>query len=184
MCLTWYIKAVFHFNRIVPKRSVLYCVHIISSARVFMKQWNTLRFATIRLKWKTALRNFTSNELGQILLSTVEFTRHCGRKVAWLKTQAIGIQTTPRYRWQNIFRLSNSRPVLSSVFERSRSLSVGFPVVLTNLRTAAQSSKNSMKICARMAETFRVRKIQLNFKPFVSASFNWFCLILFYNLKK
>ena len=55
-CRPLTVKAVFHFNRIVPKRSVLYCVHIISSARVFMKQWNTLRFATIWLKWKTALK--------------------------------------------------------------------------------------------------------------------------------
>ena len=47
------LKAVFHFNRIVAERSVFYCVHIISSAWVFTKQWNTLRFATIRLKWKT-----------------------------------------------------------------------------------------------------------------------------------
>ena len=49
------VKPVFHFNRIVAKRSVFYCVHIISSARVFTKQWNTVCFATIRLKWKTDL---------------------------------------------------------------------------------------------------------------------------------
>ena len=49
-------KPVFHFNRIVAKRGVFYCVHIISSAWVFTKQWNTVRFATIRLKWKLALR--------------------------------------------------------------------------------------------------------------------------------
>ena len=46
-------KPVFHFNRIVANRSVSYCPHIISSAWVFTKQLNTLRFATIRLKWKT-----------------------------------------------------------------------------------------------------------------------------------
>ena len=36
MCLqqnaTQMLKPVFHFNRIVAKRSVFYCVHIISSA--------------------------------------------------------------------------------------------------------------------------------------------------------
>ena len=40
------LKTVFHFNRILAKR-VFYCVHIISSARVFTKQLNTLCFATI-----------------------------------------------------------------------------------------------------------------------------------------
>ena len=50
-------KAVFHFNRIVAKRSVFNCVHIISSAWVLTKQWNTLRFATMRLKWKTGFIN-------------------------------------------------------------------------------------------------------------------------------
>ena len=49
----FYLKAGFHFNRTVAKRSVFHCVHIICSAWVFTKQWNTLRFATIRLKWKT-----------------------------------------------------------------------------------------------------------------------------------
>ena len=32
------LKAVFHFNRIVAKHSVFYCVHIISSTWVCMKQ--------------------------------------------------------------------------------------------------------------------------------------------------
>ena len=49
------LKAGFHFNRIVAKDRVLHCVHIICSAGVFTTQWNTLRFATIRLKWKTGL---------------------------------------------------------------------------------------------------------------------------------
>ena len=48
-------KAVFHFNRILAKRSVFYCVHIISSFWVLTKQWNTVRFAVIQLKWKTTL---------------------------------------------------------------------------------------------------------------------------------
>ena len=46
----------FKVNRTVAKRSVSYYVHIISSSWVLTKQWNTVRFATIRLKWKTAFR--------------------------------------------------------------------------------------------------------------------------------
>ena len=46
-------KAVFHFKRIVAKRSVFFCVHVISFVWAVTKQWNTVRFATIRLKWKT-----------------------------------------------------------------------------------------------------------------------------------
>ena len=42
-------KPVFHFSRIVAKCGVFYYVHIISSAWVFTKQWNTQRFATTRL---------------------------------------------------------------------------------------------------------------------------------------
>ena len=38
------IKAVFHFNRIVAKRSVFYCVHIISSASCH----KTVKYATFR----------------------------------------------------------------------------------------------------------------------------------------
>ena len=37
----------------VAERSVFSSVHVISFARVFTKQRNVLRFATIRLKWKT-----------------------------------------------------------------------------------------------------------------------------------
>ena len=40
-------KAVFHFYCIVAKLCVFYCVHIIISAWVLTKQWNSLRFATI-----------------------------------------------------------------------------------------------------------------------------------------
>ena len=52
-------KPVFHFSRIVPYRPValpILCDSIvISLALVLMKHCNTVRFATIRLKWKTAL---------------------------------------------------------------------------------------------------------------------------------
>ena len=50
------VKAVFHFNCIVAKRSVFYCVHTISFAWLFTKQWDTLRFAMTRLKWKTGFK--------------------------------------------------------------------------------------------------------------------------------
>ena len=40
----------------VPQRSVFCCFKVISSTRVLMKQRNTLRFGTIRSKWKTGLR--------------------------------------------------------------------------------------------------------------------------------
>jgi uncharacterized membrane protein len=49
------LKAVFHFKRIVSYRSIFFCVEVISSTLVLRKQRNTLRFATIRLKWKTGL---------------------------------------------------------------------------------------------------------------------------------
>ena len=48
------LKPVFHFNRIVTYRSIFFCVEVISSTLVVRKQRNTLRFATIRLKWKTS----------------------------------------------------------------------------------------------------------------------------------
>jgi hypothetical protein len=46
------LKPVFHFDR---NRSIFFCVEVISSTLVVRKQRNTLRYATIRLKWKTAL---------------------------------------------------------------------------------------------------------------------------------
>jgi hypothetical protein len=49
-------KPVFHFNRIVTYRSIFFCVKVISSTLVVRKQRNTLRFATIRLKWKTSFK--------------------------------------------------------------------------------------------------------------------------------
>ena len=51
------IKPVFHFNCIVTYRSIFFCVEVISSTLVGRKQRNTLRFATIRLKWKTGFRH-------------------------------------------------------------------------------------------------------------------------------
>ena len=50
------IKPVFHFNRIVTYRSILFCFQVISSTLVLRKRGNTLRFATIRLKWKTGFK--------------------------------------------------------------------------------------------------------------------------------
>jgi hypothetical protein len=50
-------KPVFHFDRIVTYCSIFFCVEVISSTLVLRKQRNTLRFATIRLKWKTGFRH-------------------------------------------------------------------------------------------------------------------------------
>jgi hypothetical protein len=50
------VKPVFHFNRIVTYRSIFFCVEVISSSLVVRKQRNTLRFATIRSKWKTGFK--------------------------------------------------------------------------------------------------------------------------------
>jgi hypothetical protein len=50
------LKPGFHFNPIVTYRSIFFCVEVISSTLVVRKQRNTLSFATIRLKWKTCLR--------------------------------------------------------------------------------------------------------------------------------
>ena len=38
------VKAHFHFNRIVTYRSIFFCIEVISSTLVLMKQRNTLRF--------------------------------------------------------------------------------------------------------------------------------------------
>ena len=60
--VTQFLKPVFHFNRIVTYRSIFFCVEVISSTLVVRKQRNTLRFATIRLKWKTG---FTQSHIMQ-----------------------------------------------------------------------------------------------------------------------
>ena len=49
------VKAVFHFNRIVAKRSVFHCFMITLVELMTCTQWNTLRFGTIWLKWKTGV---------------------------------------------------------------------------------------------------------------------------------
>ena len=61
------LMAVFHVNRTAAKRTASNYVHIISSAWVFTKQWNTLRFATIRLKWKTGLRTYVNKHIKNTL---------------------------------------------------------------------------------------------------------------------
>ena len=49
------LKAVFHFNRIVPKRSVFLCFLSDSVELMTLTQKKMLRYVTIRLKWKTGL---------------------------------------------------------------------------------------------------------------------------------
>ena len=61
------VKPVFHFNRIVAKRSVFLCflstrVELMTSTQKKMLRYVTLRYVTLRLKWKTGLKfsfNFT-----------------------------------------------------------------------------------------------------------------------------
>ena len=48
--ITLGVKAVFHFNRIVAKRSLFHCFETTQ-----VELMTTLRFATIRLRWKTGL---------------------------------------------------------------------------------------------------------------------------------
>ena len=67
-----YDKPVFHFNGTIAKRSVFYWVHI-SSTWVFRKQKNTLRFATMRLKWKTACTVEVKNEVNFKIVLVYEF---------------------------------------------------------------------------------------------------------------
>ena len=74
------LKFVLHFTPAVAKRSVFCCVHIISSAWVFTRQWNTLRFAKIRVKWRTTLRCYNidnqQNRLETQAKVSMLLTRH------------------------------------------------------------------------------------------------------------
>ena len=54
------VKRVFHFNRTVSKRTVFHCFVNTQAELMIWTQKNTLLFATIRLKWKTA---FTFGEI-------------------------------------------------------------------------------------------------------------------------
>ena len=49
------IKAVFHFTRIIAKHSVVLCSMSTRVELMILTQKKMLRYATIRLKWKTAL---------------------------------------------------------------------------------------------------------------------------------
>ena len=50
------LKPVSHFTRTVTYPSDFFCVKVISLVLVLMRQWNTVRFATIRWWWKTAFK--------------------------------------------------------------------------------------------------------------------------------
>ena len=50
------VKAVFHFNRTVPKRGVFLCLVSFQAELMTLGQKKTLRFGTVRLEWKTGLR--------------------------------------------------------------------------------------------------------------------------------
>ena len=49
------LKAVFHFNRTVPKRGVFLCLVSFQAELMTLGQKKTLRFGTVRLQWKTGL---------------------------------------------------------------------------------------------------------------------------------
>jgi hypothetical protein len=54
-----------------PYRSIFFCVEVIGSTLVVRKQRNTLRFAKIRLKWKTSLKCTETNLVTGNLTSNV-----------------------------------------------------------------------------------------------------------------
>jgi hypothetical protein len=51
-----FLKPVFHFNRIVAKRSVFLCFLTTRAELMTSTQKKMLRYVTIRLKWKTGFR--------------------------------------------------------------------------------------------------------------------------------
>ena len=54
------LKPIFrHFKRIVAYRRDFFCVEVISLSLVLVTQWNTVRFATIRWLWETAVMRNT-----------------------------------------------------------------------------------------------------------------------------
>jgi hypothetical protein len=55
--------------RIVTYRSIFFCVEVISSTQPPRKQRNTLRFGTIRLKWKTGLTKHCLASVLQIVVN-------------------------------------------------------------------------------------------------------------------
>jgi hypothetical protein len=55
------LKPVFHFNRIVPKRSVFLCFLTTRVELMTSTQKKMLRYVTIRLKWKTGLSDDLPN---------------------------------------------------------------------------------------------------------------------------
>ena len=65
-CVYRDVNAVFNFNRIVAKRTVLHCFVNTQAELMFGTQRSTLRFATIQLWWKTEGRR-KSTELVKTL---------------------------------------------------------------------------------------------------------------------
>ena len=57
------LKAVFHFNRTVPKRSVFLCLVSFEAELMTLGQKKTLRFGTVWLQWKTG---FSLNEVNEV----------------------------------------------------------------------------------------------------------------------
>jgi hypothetical protein len=69
-CIIWLcVKPVFHFNRIVAKRSVFLCFLTTRVELMTSTQKTMLRYVTIRLKWKTGLRNCVTNCSNKLIAS-------------------------------------------------------------------------------------------------------------------
>ena len=71
--------------RIVSYRSNFFCVNIISSTQVLMEQRNMLRFATIRVNWKTSFSHITVFNLCYKIAFFCAKRTGLGRARAWLR---------------------------------------------------------------------------------------------------
>ena len=72
------IKVVFHFKRMMAYHSIFFCFQFIRSIRVLMKQRSTLRYATIRVKWK---KGFSVNR--SLHVHTVMLARKHSFNLKW-----------------------------------------------------------------------------------------------------
>ena len=68
-----FLKAVFHFRRIVAKRTVIHCFVSTQAELMIWTQKNTRHFATIRLKWKAALILLSSTSQLTLFLTKDHF---------------------------------------------------------------------------------------------------------------
>jgi hypothetical protein len=57
--------------------SIFFCIQVISSTLVVRKQRNTLRFGTIRLKWKTGLKKYQTVILAYLQYVSTQIIAPC-----------------------------------------------------------------------------------------------------------